>query len=163
MLICLPSTILTLLVRVRVAECDVGFTRGVWHIDAYNPHGIDDPLGTLGFPSYLQSNGFKGVPAVYLSTIRLFNGSDQHRDRILMATTVWARTQGNCRRTLDKVHGPHEFKVGFDGRLHQINYIQTNAPVGVFSFDENGSPLPRVRTTSRTCGGDAMASSYRNF
>jgi hypothetical protein len=29
----------------------LGFTRGVWHIDAYNPHGVDDPLGTLGFPS----------------------------------------------------------------------------------------------------------------
>jgi hypothetical protein len=32
-----------------------GFTRGVWHIDSYNPHGENDPLGTLGFPSYLQS------------------------------------------------------------------------------------------------------------
>ena len=46
----------------------LGFTRGVWHIDAYNPHGEDDPLGTLGFPSYLQSNGFTGVPAIFIGT-----------------------------------------------------------------------------------------------
>src|SRR5260370_23506652 len=34
----------------------LGFARGAWHIDAYNPQGVNDPLGTLGFPSYLQSN-----------------------------------------------------------------------------------------------------------
>jgi outer membrane receptor protein involved in Fe transport len=47
-------------------------------------------------------------------------------------------------------------KFGFDGRLHQINYIQTNAPVGVFSFDEHGSDA--CPTGFSTCGGDSMAS-----
>src|SRR5947208_7310774 len=46
----------------------LGFTRGVWHIDAYNPHGENDPLGTLGFPSYLEANGFKGVPAIFFDS-----------------------------------------------------------------------------------------------
>ena len=27
-----------------------GFTRGVWHIDAYNPHGVTDPARHTGIP-----------------------------------------------------------------------------------------------------------------
>jgi TonB dependent receptor len=58
--------------------------------------------------------------------------------------------------TLDKVHGTHELKFGFDGRLHQMNYIQTNAPVGTFNFDEHGSS--QCPNAIATCGGDPMAS-----
>jgi len=132
----------------------LGFTRGVWHIDAYNPHGVDDPLGKLGFPSYLQSNGFKGVPAIYLNTYAN-NGS----------TSIGTDPYGNYRlgqdtgqlsATVDKLHGAHDIKFGFDGRLHQMNYIQTNAPVGIFSFDENGTSMCPNNITG--CGGDAMAS-----
>ncbi len=66
-----------------------------------------------------------------------------------MAITAWARTQDNLSATLNKVHGPHELKFGFDGRIHQINYIQTNAPNGFFSFNVDGSVcLPR--RTGRT-------------
>jgi hypothetical protein len=141
----------------------LGFTRGVWHIDAYNPHGVSDPLGTLGFPSYLQSNGFTGVPAIYISTYSnngsTSTGTDPYGNYRLGQDT------GQLSATLDKVHGAHEFKFGIDGRLHQINYIQTNAPVGIFSFDEGGSAAcPGVNdpnygnTGIAFCGGDAMAS-----
>ena len=44
----------------------LGFTRGVWHFTNYNPHGVSDPLSNLGFPSYLNSNGFMGVPAMFI-------------------------------------------------------------------------------------------------
>jgi hypothetical protein len=141
----------------------LGFTRGVWHIDAYNPQGVNDPLGTLGFPSYLQSNGFTGVPAVYL-TDYVNNGStnfgtDPYGNYRLGQDT------GQFAATIDKVHGLHEIKFGFDGRIHQINYIQTNAPVGIFTFDHHGSDAcPGVasenygETGVEFCGGDAMAS-----
>src|SRR5579862_8221975 len=143
----------------------LGFTRGVWHIDAYNPHGVNDPLSTLGFPSYLQSNGFNGVPAIYINTYAN-NGS----------TSIGTDPYGNYRlgqdtgelsATLDKVHGAHEMKFGFDGRFHQMNYIQTNAPVGIFSFDESGSAAcpgpdqsnPNYGNTGIAwCGGDSFAS-----
>ena len=141
----------------------LGFTRGVWHIDAYSPHGVNDPLSTLGFPSYLQSNGFNGVPAIYINTYAN-NGS----------TSIGTDPYGNYRlgqdtgqlsATLDKVHGQHELKFGFDGRIHQMNYIQTNAPVGIFSFDESGSAAcPGVNdpnygnTGIAWCGGDSFAS-----
>jgi Carboxypeptidase regulatory-like domain/TonB dependent receptor len=141
----------------------LGFTRGVWHIDAYNPQGVNDPLGTLGFPSYLQSNGFTGVPAIFLSTYSsaayTTQGTDPYGNYRLGQDT------GQLSATIDKVHGAHDLKFGFDGRLHQINYIQTNAPVGIFSFDESGSAACPGTSEGNygqsgiaNCGGDAMAS-----
>jgi hypothetical protein len=132
----------------------LGFTRGVWHIDAYNPQGVSDPLGTLGFPSYLDSNGFQGVPAIfisqYLSAGYTSQGTDPYGNYRLGQDT------GQLTTTLDKVHGTHDLKFGFEGRLHQMNYIQTNAPVGIFNFDEHGSSA--CPNDISTCGGDPMAS-----
>ncbi len=141
----------------------LGFTRGVWHIDAYNPQGVNDPLSTLGFPSYLQSNGFPGVPAIfvgqYASAGYTSQGTDPYGNYRLGQDT------GQLTVTLDKVHGAHELKFGFDGRIHQMNYIQTNAPVGIFSFDNSGSAAcPGVndqnygQTGYEFCGGDPMSS-----
>ena len=141
----------------------LGFTRGVWHIDAYNPHGVNDPLSTLGFPSYLQSNGFNGVPAIYINTYANNGGTSTGTDPY--GNYRLGQDTGQLSATLDKVHGQHEFKFGFDGRLHQMNYIQTNAPVGIFSFDESGSAAcpgasdPNYGNTGIAwCGGDSFAS-----
>ncbi len=132
----------------------LGFTRGVWHYSAYNPQGVDDPLSALGFPSYLDSNGFKGVPTIYLdlhqSAGSQYIGSDTYGNMRLGQDT------GTLTATLDKVHGSHEVKFGFDGRVHQINYIQTNAANGIFSFDENGSSS--CPNNLEGCGGDDLAS-----
>ena len=132
----------------------LGFTRGVWHIDAYNPHGVNDPLGTLGFPSYLQSNGFKGVPAIFIDQYASAGyaniGTDPYGNYRLGQDT------GQLSVMLDKVHGSHEFKFGFDGRIHQINYIQTNAPVGFFTFNADGSYA--CPGGQQDCGGDPLAS-----
>lgn len=132
----------------------LGFTRGVWHDLAYNPQGVDDPLGKLGFPSYLDSSGFKGVPAIFLNTYSsagyTYTGGDPYANMLLGQDT------GTLTATLDKVHGPHEMKFGFDGRIHQINYIQTNAPAGIFSFDENGTLA--CPNDIADCGGDSLAS-----
>ena len=141
----------------------LGFTRGAWNIDAYNPQGVNDPLGTLGFPSYLYANSFKGVPAMfmnqYLSAGYTNIGTDPYGNYRLGQDT------GQLTVTLDKVHASHDIKVGFDGRLHQMNYIQTNAPLGFFTFDESGSGAcpglgdPNYGETGlEFCGGDAMAS-----
>ena len=132
----------------------LGFTRGVWHIDAYNPHGQNDPLGALGFPSYLQSNGFKGVPAIFIDQYASAGypniGSDPYGNYRLGQDT------GQLSVMLDKIHGSHDLKFGFDGRIHQINYIQTNAPVGFFTFNADGSYACPGGLAS--CGGDPMAS-----
>jgi hypothetical protein len=132
----------------------LGFTRGVWHIDAYNAHGENDPLGTLGFPSYLGTNGFKGVPAIFIDQYTAAGnpniGTDSYGNYRLGQDT------GQLSATLNKVHGEHEIKFGFDGRIHQINYIQTNSPLGFFSFNLDGSyGCPEGQDA---CGGDSMAS-----
>src|SRR5579864_4047022 len=132
----------------------LGFTRGVWHIDAYNPHGQNDPLGALGFPSYLQANGFKGVPAIFIDQYSPAGfpniGTDPYGNYRLGQDT------GQLAATLDKIHGAHDIKFGFDGRIHQINYIQTNAAVGFFSFNTDASNQCPGKFTD--CGGDSMAS-----
>src|SRR5437667_8190178 len=140
----------------------LGFTRGVWKIDAYNPHGENDPLGTLGFPSYLEANGFKGVPAIFIDQYTPAGypniGTDPYGNYRLGQDT------GQLSATLDKIHGQHEIKFGFDVRIHQINYIQTNAPIGFFSFNNGATsacPGSRVGDPSNgvaPCGGDPMAS-----
>jgi outer membrane receptor protein involved in Fe transport len=132
----------------------LGFTRGVWHFDAYNPHGVNDPLGTLGFPSYLQANGFNGAPAIFIDQYSPAGdpniGTDPYGNYRLGQDT------GQLSATLDKIHGQHDIKFGFDGRIHQINYIQTNAPIGFFSFNIEGSE--KCASGSSACGGDSMAS-----
>jgi hypothetical protein len=132
----------------------LGFTRGVWHIDAYNSHGENDPLGTLGFPSYLGTNGFTGVPSIFIDQYTPAGytniGTDPYGNYRLGQDT------GSLSATLNKVHGEHEIKFGFDGRIHQINYIQTNAPYGFFSFNLEGSR--GCPGTQDECGGDSMAS-----
>ncbi|MBI3477723.1 MAG: TonB-dependent receptor [Acidobacteria bacterium] len=132
----------------------LGFTRGVWHINAYSPHGVADPLAELNFPSYLDSNGFKGVPAIFIDQYPSAGytniGTDPYGNYRLGQDT------GQLAATLDKVHGKHEIKFGVDSRIHQINYIQTNAPNGVFSFGTDGTyGCPTGRDE---CGGDSMAS-----
>ncbi|HZZ38836.1 MAG TPA: TonB-dependent receptor, partial [Acidobacteriaceae bacterium] len=45
----------------------LGFTRGAERISAYNgAGGVTDPLSKLGFPAYLNSNGFMGVPSMFI-------------------------------------------------------------------------------------------------
>jgi hypothetical protein len=141
----------------------LGFTRGVWHIDAYNPQGVSDPLSKLGFPSYLDSNGFQGVPAIFISQYFSAGYTSQGTDPY--GNYRLGQDTGQLSVTLDKVRSTHEIKIGFDGRLHQMNYIQTNAPVGIFGFDNSGSAAcPGVtdpnygQTGYQYCGGDPMSS-----
>jgi hypothetical protein len=132
----------------------LGFSRGVWHYLNYNPHGVTDPLGNLGLPSYLNSTGFTGVPAMFIdlySSAGFANiGSDPFGNMLLGQDT------GQLAAVVDKVHGSHEIKFGFDGRIHQLNYIQTNGPNGFFDFAEDGSNGCPGEIDS--CGGDGMAS-----
>jgi hypothetical protein len=133
-----------------------GFTRGSMRILAYNKSLNPDPLGTLGFPSYLETNGFLGVPAIfigpgYYSAAFTTIGQDPY------GNYVQGQDTGQLSELLTKIRGKHELKFGFEGRLHQQNYIQTNAPLGYFTFGSLGSsqcPNPDITV----CGGDGMAS-----
>ena len=133
----------------------LGFTRSQMRITAYNgAGGVTDPLSKLGFPSYLNSNGFMGVPSIYISSDYYSAGS----------TSMGGDPYGNYKQgqdagqlsfSVNKVHGDHEMKFGFEGRQHLQNYIQTNAPNGDFYFDRGGTS--QCPNDYSTCGGDAMA------
>ncbi len=134
----------------------LGFTRGAEQILAYNgAGGVTNPVDKLGFPSYLNSNGFQGVPAMFIDQGTYYSAG---------YTSVGGDPYGNYRQgqdtgqltvAMNKVLGNHELKFGFEGRQHQMNYIQTNAPNGIFSFDHGGTS--QCPNDFADCGGDGMA------
>ena len=134
----------------------LGFTRGALRISAYNGEGgVTDPLSKLGFPSYLNSNGFMGVPSIfiggsYYSAGYTSMGGDPY------GNYKQGKDSGQVSVSLNKVWGEHDAKFGFEGRQHQMNYIQTEAPNGNFNFDTSGSSGCFYDLS--LCGGDAMAS-----
>ncbi|MGB8478588.1 MAG: TonB-dependent receptor [Acidobacteriaceae bacterium] len=141
-----------------VLDVTLGFTRGSEKISAYPPAGSKnppaDPLSALGFPSYLNTAGYIGVPSMfigggYFSAGYQSAGSDPYGNYKLGQDT------GELTATLTKQLGRQELKFGFDGRLHQMNYIQTNAPNGIFNFGQHGTSEAPGDVTQY--GGDAMA------
>lgn len=143
-----------------------GFTRGGEKIFAYNPSLNPNPLGTLGFPSYLESNGFNGVPAIFIGDYLPAGYPNAGNDPY--GNYKQGQDTGQLTVAVTKIHGEHELKFGFEGRLHQQNYIQTNAPLGFFTFNNTGTSLcsqPGVTTgcadaanANNQSGGDSMAS-----
>ena len=133
-----------------------GITRGATRISAYNSSLNANPLSTLGFPSYLESNGFNGVPAMFINDY--FAAGFPNAGNDPYGNYKQGQVTGQIGALLSKIHGPHELKFGFEGRLHQQNYIQTNAPLGYFQFNNAGSSLCPFVDDLTDCGGDSMAS-----
>ncbi len=133
-----------------------GITRGSTRISAYNSSLNANPLSTLGFPSYLESNGFNGVPAMFINDY--FAAGFPNAGNDPYGNYKQGQLTGQIGVLVSKIHGPHELKFGFEGRLHQQNYIQTNAPLGYFQFNNSGSSLCPFVDDLTDCGGDSMAS-----
>src|ERR1700678_2671633 len=133
-----------------------GITRGALRISAYNSSLNANPLSTLGFPSYLKSNGFNGVPAMFINDY--FAAGFPNAGNDPYGNYKQGQTTGQLGAFLSKIHGAHELKFGVEGRLHQQNYIQTNAPLGYFQFNNAGSSLCPFVDDLTDCGGDSMAS-----
>lgn len=135
----------------------LGFTRGAERISAYNGEGgVTDPLSKLGFPGYLNSNGFMGVPAIFIDQSSYYSAGYTSIGGDPYGNYKQGQDTGQLTITVNKVIGGTDLKFGFEGRLHQMNYIQTNAPNGIFSFDRSGSS--QCPYDFGTCGGDGMAS-----
>jgi hypothetical protein len=135
----------------------LGFTRGMERISAYNGDGgVTDPLSKLGFPEYLNSNGFMGVPAIFIDQNSYYTAGYTNIGGDPYGNYKQGQDTGQLTFAVDKVFGNHDMKIGFEGRLHQMNYIQTNAPNGIFSFDRSGSSACPYAFAQ--CGGDGMAS-----
>jgi len=133
----------------------LGFTRGAWNIDAYNSSLNSNPLSTLGFPSYLNSNAFMGVPSMFIGDYYSAGYTSIGQDPY--GNYRQGQDTGQLSELLTKIKGKHELKFGFEGRIHQMNYIQTNAPNGTFGFNNQGSSQCPLGDITQ-CGGDSMAS-----
>ena len=60
---------------------------------------------------------------------------------------------------MDKIQGRHEFKFGYEGRMHRISFLQVGYPEGNFSYSQTGTS----QTPSGSSGGDALASLMVGF
>jgi Carboxypeptidase regulatory-like domain len=139
-----------------ILNMTLGFTRGSEEIDAYNSSQNANPLGTLGFPAYLQTNGFLGVPSTFIGS-GYYSAGFTSIGQNPYGNYHQGQDTGQLTGVLTKILGKHELKFGGEGRVHQQNYIQTNAPNGYFNFGSGGSsqcPNPDITV----CGGDGMAS-----
>ncbi len=135
----------------------LGFTRGAMKIDAYNTStGVTDPLGKLGFPEYLGSSGFVGVPSIFIGSGDYYSAGYTSMGTDPYGNYKQGQDTGQFTAAVSKQIRSTELKVGFEGRLHQQNYIQTNAPEGIFNFNVYGSS--QCPNDVATCGGDSMAS-----
>jgi hypothetical protein len=118
----------------------LGFTRGAEQILAYNgAGGVTDPVNQAWLPGVSELERIPGRPSMFIDQGTYYSAG---------YTTIGGDPYGNYRQgqdtgqltmALNKVLGPHEMKFGFEGRQHQMNYIQTNAPNGIFNFDHAGS------------------------
>jgi len=133
----------------------LGWNRGGELIAAYDKSLNANPLQALGFPSYLGTNGFLGVPAIGINDYS--NAGAMNIGQDPYGNYKQGQDTGQLAELLTIIRGKHELKLGFEGRIHQQNYIQTNAPVGLFGFNALGnSQCPIFDVT--VCGGDSMAS-----
>jgi hypothetical protein len=139
-----------------ILNVTLGFTRGSTVIDAYNASLNKDPLGTLGFPSYLQTNGFLGVPSTFIGS-GYYSAGFTSIGQDPYGNYHQGQDTGQLTGLLTKILGKHELKFGVEGRIHQQNYIQTNAPNGYFTYNSLGSSQCPISDITQ-CGGDGMAS-----
>jgi hypothetical protein len=117
-----------------------------------------DALKAYGFPSYLGTSGWPGVPAITIGGGYFSAGPNNN-----LGTMAWSNLkQGSDTHqlsgTVSWVKGAHELKFGMEGRMHRMNFSQPGYPNGGFNFDWTGtSEYPA------SGGGDAMASFLTGF
>ncbi len=117
----------------------------------------DDPLGTLGFPSYLQSNGFKGVPAIFID-MSIQAPVTPTSVPIRTATTGWARTRDNFRPRSTRCTARTKSSSGLTAAFTRSTTFRPTHPMA--SSASTAMVLMRCpgRTLRSICGGDSMAS-----
>lgn len=105
----------------------------------------------LGMPEYMKTFGISATPVIYVS-----GGYGSVRDQAL-GSQAWSYMKyGNETHHLvasvSKMMGRHDLKIGGEGRMHRLTFLQAGTPDGIFMFDQY--------TTAEHPwwgGGDAMA------
>jgi hypothetical protein len=110
-----------------------------------------DPISTLGLPDYMRKSGFKTSPAIILPDYSSPEGVSV--GSLPYALMRQGTETHDLNVSVSRVQRQHEFKVGWEGRMHRINFVQPGTPGGLFVF-------PYVSTAQYyvSGGGDDMAS-----
>lgn len=125
-----------------------GFTR---RFDDFKDPVVDS-AAMLGMPAYMQTSGFKTAPSIAIE-----NYYSAMPDNANIGAMAW----GILRQSPETHHllgilshqrGQHDMRMGGEGRMHRISFVQPGEQQGYFQFDRNAtSQAPYV-------GGDSMAS-----
>jgi Carboxypeptidase regulatory-like domain len=117
-----------------------------------------NPVTTLGLPQYMLTSGYIATPNVQLG-----NGyqavSSQNLGSQTYSILQYPLDTHDLNASMDKIQGKHEFKFGYEGRLHRISFLQVGNPEGNFSYSQTGTS----QTPSGSSGGDALASLMMGF
>lgn len=116
------------------------------------------PVTTLGLPQYILSSGFVASP-----NITFGNGyqavSSQNLGSQTFSILHYPLDTHDLSVTMNKIKGKHEFKFGWEGRMHRISFLQVGYPEGQFSFSQTGTS----QTPASGTGGDPLASLLIGF
>jgi hypothetical protein len=116
------------------------------------------PVTTLGMPSYILTSGFVATP-----NITFGNGytavSSQNLGSQTFSILHYPLDTHDLSVTFNKIKGNHEFKFGWDGRMHRISFLQVGYPTGQFSYAITGTSQSPASNT----GGDPLASLLIGF
>jgi len=117
-----------------------------------------NPVTTLGLPQYILTSGYLATP-----NITLGNGYQSVSSQALGSQTFsilqYPLDTWDLSTNLDKIHGKHEFKFGYEGRLHRISFLQVGYPEGQFNYTSSGTS----QTPAGNTGGDPLASLMIGF
>src|SRR5579884_3299960 len=117
-----------------------------------------NPVSTLGLPQYILTSGYIATPNVTLG-----NGYQQVSGQALGSQTFsilsYPLDTHDLNITMNKMSGRHEFKFGYEGRLHRISFLQVGYPEGQFNFTQVGTS----QTPASGTGGDPLASLMIGF
>jgi hypothetical protein len=117
-----------------------------------------NPVKTLGMPQYILTSGYIATP-----NITIGNGYQAVSGQSLGSQTFsilsYPLDTHTLSISLDKIHGNHDVKFGYEGRLHRVSFLQISYPEGQFNFMQTGTS----QTPASGTGGDPLASLLIGF
>ena len=117
-----------------------------------------NPVTTLGMPSYILASGYLATPNVTIG-----NGYQSVSGQALGSQTYsilsYPLDTHDLNANMDKIHGNHEFKFGYEVRMHRVSFLQVSEPEGQWNFQATGTS----QTPASGTGGDPLASLLIGF
>jgi hypothetical protein len=117
-----------------------------------------NPVTTLGMPSYILTSGYIATP-----NFTVGNGYQSVSGQALGSQTFsilsYPLDTHHLVGSMDKIHGKHEFKFGYEVRMHRVSFLQVSYPEGQWNFQSTGTS----QTPASGTGGDPLASMLIGF